>query len=203
MGTNSKIKEAHQQQLRDSWKFQDQMAAASRGRGGGGGSCFPASALVLTPGGEREMADIQPGSLVVSTAESGAVATRRVLKKKVHRRGRLWRVECAGESAAIDVTKRHSFLTDRGWVQAWRLRPGDRLRGIDASYRHVVTIGVTNEIVPVFNLITESEHTFVVHGCIVHNYTYWRSLRTWCSELALHFRSRRPRRIETVVPCTR
>jgi hypothetical protein len=37
--------------------------------------------------------------------------------------------------------------------------------------------------VPVYNLYTAGEHTFVVEGIVVHNFSHLRVLRTWMHRL--------------------
>ncbi len=44
--------------------------------------------------------------------------------------------------------------------------------------RSVAKIVLTNTYEPVFNLYTEGEHTFIADGSVVHNFSYFRTLRT-------------------------
>ena len=37
----------------------------------------------------------------------------------------------------------------------------------------------TERVEPVFNLLTDVDHTFVAAGCVVHNFTYFRKVRVW------------------------
>jgi hypothetical protein len=91
----------------------------------------------------------------------------------------LWEIVTDGSSTPITTTRHHLFLTQRGWMQARRLRRGDELQTANSLRSQVVEVRKTEVLAPVHNLITEGEHTFIADGCIVHNFAYCRALRTW------------------------
>ena len=44
---------------------------------------------------------------------------------------------------------------------------------------HVVEVLTEPGPEPVYNLYTAGEHSFIVEGCVVHNFTTMRVVRTW------------------------
>lgn len=172
MGTNTEYKERNERQIREQWRTQDALA----GRSG----CFPASTLVLTPTGPRPILEISAGEMVVSLdPQTGERFHRRVVRRKDYMKAQLWEIVTDGRSTPITTTRHHLFLTQRGWVQARRLRSGDELQTASSLHAKVVDVWKTEVLAPVHNLITEGEHTFIADGCIVHNFAYCRALRTW------------------------
>jgi hypothetical protein len=80
------------------------------------------------------------------------------------------------------VTPSHSFLSARGWLRADQLREGDMLalHQTSGNEMHSVSSVTSSGFADsVYNLITSEEHTFIVDGLVVHNFSYLRSLRTW------------------------
>lgn len=192
MGTNSAYKEHCQQQLRKSWETQDWMAAQTRrsnaGGGGGGGSCFAADTPIETPHGAIPIALVQVGSLVSSlNVKAGNIEPRHVLKVPAYRSGRLWTVTLDRGNAPLRVTRRHSFLTARGWQQAGSLVEGDWLQHHDGGLVRVVRAADSGISEPVFNLISEDDHTYFAGGVAVHNFTYLRECRVWLYRTARLF----------------
>ena len=142
-----------------------------------GSGCFPAAARVLTATGYRPISDIEPGDLVVSYAPDGGTTLRPVTRKLVHGSCTIQRVVLT-DGAPLRATANHKVLTARGWLQVKDLRPGDELVRVEGrSTVGEVEAEATPE--PVYNLYTAGEHTFVVEGVVVHNFTHLRVLRTW------------------------
>ncbi|HTE44523.1 MAG TPA: Hint domain-containing protein [Gemmatimonadaceae bacterium] len=147
-------------------------------------ACFPAWTLVLTPDGYRPIGEIAVGDRVLSyDRRSGSLSVSHVTRRVDYSPTAIWRIGLA-DSAKIDTTRDHSFLTTRGWVPTRCLRLGDRLvrsgvnEGAMSGDRRVVDVGPLSRVEPVYNLYTSGEHTFVVHGCVVHNFTHFRAMRT-------------------------
>ena len=161
-----------------------QKSGGSSGGGGGSNRCFPASALVLTPQGWKEMGKVEVGSIVISyDYVSGKAYPREVMKKLEHPHTTIWEVKLSLQSKPILTTSHHRFLTQRGWVQTRQLKSGDEIltvteRFVQSSDR-VISVENRSTQEPVFNLHTSIEHTYIVSGCVVHNFAYFLKLRTW------------------------
>ena len=156
----------------------------SGGSSGGGGSCFPASALVLTPQGWKELGKVQVGSIVISyDSVSGKAYPREVMKKLEHPHTTIWEIKLSMQSKPILTTSHHRFLTQRGWVQTKQLKSGDEILTVTEKFvqdsERVMTVEKRGKQEPVFNLHTAIEHTYIVSGCVVHNFAYFLKLRTW------------------------
>lgn len=185
------INEQRQKDADEYWRGQAGIPAASlhkpaglsrrRARsGGGGGSCFAPGTRVLTVAGDREVQDIQAGELILSyDPASGRLAPRTVSRRHDHAEGRLWHIVTSRDPRPIAVTRWHSFLTHRGWVWAWRLRPGEELVSGTGQPSVVRSVIRTARSSPVYNLTTQREHTFIADGFVVHNYSFFRQTRSW------------------------
>jgi hypothetical protein len=146
-------------------------------------TCFPASTPVLTPRGYVPISALQAGSTILSyDVKSASVRERAVSKVVAHPAGEIWRV-VTDTSEEIEVTGDHSFLTKRGWVRTRKLRAGDQLvaepSGEKRIRRRVAAILNTGRIEPVYNLYTVGDHNFLAHGCVVHNFTRFRTMVSW------------------------
>ena len=150
-------------------------------------SCFPASTLVCTESGWREIGDIVAGELVLACDSGGNVAFRKVSKKNVYSPSRISRVYQDGGAEMFSATKSHSIKTARGWFRVGQLKVGDEVEQVDLSggksYQKVEKIVHDDAIEPVYNLVVEKDYTFVVKGCLAHSFTYFRSIRVACYEL--------------------
>ena len=91
----------------------------------------------------------------------------------------IWEIHLIGVEDPISTTKTHSFLTKRGWQRTDRLREGDAITTTGEHEAIVASVVKTERVEPVFNLLTDVDHTFVAGGCVVHNFTYLRRLRVW------------------------
>jgi hypothetical protein len=124
---------------------------------------------------------VEVGSAIISyDARCNQTGERLVSKKIVHASGRIWRIVTAG-SGGIETTANQTFLTRRGWLCAKNLREGDELLtglGNTAGTVRVVALVDTGRDEPVYHLHTAGEHNFIAHGCVAHNFTYFRAIRT-------------------------
>lgn len=146
--------------------------------------CFPASARVMTPIGWSPIGEVKAGQVVVSyNAADDAVYSRRVTRKLSHGFASIWEIRTANRRTPILTTPGHSFLTEHGWVLAKDLESDDFLLGINQKSGLVRERVLSSESTairePVFNLHTEAEHTFIVEGFVVHNFSYLRNIRTF------------------------
>jgi len=87
--------------------------------------CHGPGALVLTARGELPLALLRPGDLVLT--HEGRFAPIERIAKRVHR-GNF--VQIAINDQLLEATPEHPYLTQRGWVAASKLRPGDQLMAI-------------------------------------------------------------------------
>tara|TARA_B100000809_G_C15051376_1_gene499037 strand:- start:162 stop:953 length:792 start_codon:yes stop_codon:yes gene_type:complete len=140
-------------------------------------SCFPATASVLTSKGIRSMGDIKRGDMVVSYSPEGTTTLRPVTRKFKHGTAPISRV-VLNDGTNLQATSNHTILTNRGWLRIDKIIKGDYLVRKDDI---VCVIDVHSELIPepVYNLYTAFEHTFVVDGIVVHNFTTLRVFRTW------------------------
>lgn len=144
------------------------------------GGCFVGETPVLTPHGWKSISDLRKGDQIVSyDSSTGKTTVRSVIKQKKHHRAIIWEIHLVGVKDPISTTMRHSFLTKRGWQRTERLRIGDAITTTGEHEAIVASVVKTERVEPVFNLLTDVDHTFVVAGCVVHNFTYFRKLRMW------------------------
>lgn len=152
-----------------------------------GETCFTASAQVLTPDGYQSIGSLEVGSPILSYDLRSACLRQRIVSKKIqHAVGRVWKISTE-RSCSIETTANHMFLTMRGWVRAKQLKTGDEILAepgeTGPSSHRVVGVLDTGRNEVVYNLYTTGEHTFLVDGYVVHNFTFFRSFRTWWHKL--------------------
>lgn len=142
--------------------------------------CFVGATPILTPHGWKSISDLRKGDQVVSyDSSTGTTTVRSIRKQKTHRPAIIWEIHFIGVKDPISTTKTHSFLTKRGWQRTDRLRKGDAITTTGEHEAIVASVVKTERVEPVFNLLTDMDHTFVVAGCVVHNFTYFRRMRVW------------------------
>ena len=139
-------------------------------------SCFPASAKVSTPTGIKQISNLNPGDMVLSYKSDGSTTTRPITRKLVHGDSQICSVHL-NDGTKMKATSNHTVLTSRGWLSINNLKQGDRIIQLDGEIG-VVKISNEQTLEPVYNLYTAGEHTFIVDGVVVHNFTILRTLRT-------------------------
>lgn len=147
------------------------------GRQDASGGCFPASALVSTPGGLRRIVDVSVGEDIFSWSPNGGMVPRRVTVVKRYSPQQVLRLVVAS-GRALCVTGHHTMLSQRGWVRVRSLRVGDSLTNPFDGLEQINAVELLPKAEPVFNLTTSGEHTFIVDGFVAHNFTELRKLRT-------------------------
>lgn len=167
----------------ESWRH-EQRQEQNYGGGGGGNGCFPSNALVHTPHGCIKIKEIDVGTAIFSyNPVLKKTCIREVTKKIVHQPESILKISHSKISGQILTTSNHRFLTPNGWVQAKTLKKGNKIMVMyeimSAECAQVTSIEVLPEKEPVYNLYTAFEHTYIVDGCIVHNFAYFLALRTW------------------------
>ena len=134
--------------------------------------CFVAGTMVVTAVGGVAIEDIVAGDLVLSCdPETGDVTYKRVLKTYINETDTL--VHVTTDDDTIVSTSTHPFyVSDKGWVKAGNLKPGDKL--VDKNGEIVLVNSVEIEElespVKVYNFSVEDYHTYYVgSGLLVHN----------------------------------
>jgi hypothetical protein len=145
----------------------------------GGCFCFPAGTKVATASGLMAIDKLHVGDTVLAEdPKKGTVEPQRILAVIDDGVKPLLQLDLS-DGSALRVTSNHPFYVDSGtglhlsgWLQAGRLRPGDRLR--TASGRDVAVLAVHWNVgeARVYTLTVASDHTFfagtaqvLVHNC--------------------------------------
>lgn len=140
-------------------------------------TCFPATARVLTPTGTKRIVDLKLGDLVTSYRPDGTTTIQPITRKLEHGSSPICCV-ALDDGTNLRVTSNHTVLTNRGWLRVNKLHQGDcviQAHG-NAGVQKVSQLQIQE---PVYNIYTAGEHTFVVDGVVVHNFTILRVFRTW------------------------
>ena len=70
----------------------------------------------------------------------------------------------------IKTTTNHPFyINDDKWVEAFNLKPGDKILHVDGEYHKVETLEQLNHSTTVYNFEVENDHTYFAEGYLVHN----------------------------------
>lgn len=146
-------------------------------------SCFPYEAQVETPSGKVPIGKLEKGQLVLSYNQ-GVLVPRKITKHQVLGLAKIFDVEF-DSGTKLCSTDHHSFLTGDGWQQLKKIRKGDVIIQSDSKERVVTSVRSSGKIEPVFNIYTEGEHNFIVEGCVAHNFTEFRAVRTIFHQLFL------------------
>lgn len=141
------------------------------GSGGGGGlggdsGCFtPRTPVTLADGSTKPIGEVAVGdALLVYDEENGAVTRDTITELLIHP-GTWDMLLVNGE---LEVTRRHSILTARGWVRAEELTLGDRALAPD-DWAEITAIEPFSYDDPVYNLHLSTHHNYFVNGMLVHN----------------------------------
>lgn len=141
-------------------------------------SCFPFFALILTPYGEVPIGETHVGQIILSRRKDGVLVPRPIVKKLVYGAVPIIEVKFESGNKSFQCAPVHSFLTDKGWFSIKKLHPGDSIIQFDSSRCCIESILPTGKMEPVFNLYTQGEHNFIANGCVAHNFTRFRAMRT-------------------------
>ena len=88
-------------------------------------NCHDGETFIKTPEGEKKIKELTPGELIVS--HDGTIREISHVWKQWYS-GNLLTIKTADKT--VRVTPNHPLLTDRGWIEAQFLKPGDNLVGI-------------------------------------------------------------------------
>lgn len=143
------------------------------------GSCFPGDAMVCVPHGRKRISDLKVGDEVISYSKAKQkVSHRKITKMLVHDFEQLYKVHFT--TGSLRATGNHTILTRRGWKQVKDLTTEDLVVGLRPGLEFQEKVrGITLDTIEhVYNLHTAGEHNFIVEGCVVHNFTFMRRIRT-------------------------
>lgn len=142
-----------------------------------GPGCFtPDTRVMMADGSSKPISAVDPGDLVLSRNSNnevtGAIVTAR-LSNFTHRLAVI-SVSSALGTGSIEATTEHPiWVESKGWVEAGRLNPGDRLFDASGAQMSVVSVSFASEETPTFNLSIEETGTFFVvsdaGAFLVHN----------------------------------
>jgi hypothetical protein len=129
------------------------------------GVCFAPFTLVDTPDGQKPIADIQAGELVLSRTDddpNGPIEAK-VVEEVFVRTGILWRLRFAGRE--LFCTAEHPFYVHgQGWTSASHLHSGQRLSTDCGEWVSVESIECTDVESEVYNFRVAEYHTYFVGG---------------------------------------
>jgi intein/homing endonuclease len=144
--------------------------------------CFPYRTLIDTPYGNAKIGDLKKGQLVLSY-DAGELVPRVITRKRVRGIAQVLRVEF-DDGKMLFTTAHHTFLTEGGWKKLADIHLGEKLVKADDSTSTVARFTKLDPE-PVFNIYTEGEHNFIADGCVAHNFTEFRTMRTLLHRLFL------------------
>jgi 7-carboxy-7-deazaguanine synthase len=104
--------------------------------------CFIGYTKIATPKGSRNIKDIRVGDLVLSS-DGRIIVPKKVTKifKRETSKDEIVRVLVEGDPGVVNnrvyCTKNHEFSTNRGWVSAQDLKPGDEIEFVDNINWHM------------------------------------------------------------------
>jgi hypothetical protein len=138
--------------------------------GGGGGGCpAPWIPILLADQTTREAGSLEPGMQVWTqhekTGEWGAFPITAVSLDYADR----WKIELTNGDDFVG-TSNHRVLTDKGWVEIQKLKPGARL--VQPEGFGIVTSAEETTPGAVVKITVHDAHTYVSSGFVSHNIKY-------------------------------
>lgn len=148
--------------------------------GGGGGGCFPKGTFIWTPTGNFQIEKLKVGDLVWSRSNKGELEAKPILKHKVHKNQKLWRISFVNRNEVL-TTAIHAFDCDGRWMRAKDITIGSKLCCVDLEGRKVIHQVEKSEeisrVEDVYNLIVADNFNFFADLSHVHSFSYLRGLR--------------------------
>jgi|GEM_PF-3741883 len=148
--------------------------------------CFPGDSLILTPYGYKTLVSLKKGDIILGISSEGNTVETSIKRVDSHKPHRLISVHSEAKGYTFRATKKHPVKTHRGWVPVKDLRIGDELvyvsEGSRVETHKVQNISQVKGAEPVYNLVVDGDHTFVVKGCLAHSFVSFRALRCFLSK---------------------
>ena len=126
--------------------------------------CFLNGSMVETEGGLTAIEALNVGDRVYGQDASG-----RIVLCDIEKTYKSLQIGYYLINGNLRVTGSHPFLVKGEWVEASKIKVGDRLHGHGQEMILVETIEIVNKGVRVYNIEVADAHTFFVEGVLVHN----------------------------------
>jgi hypothetical protein len=127
---------------------------------------FAEGTPVETPDGPKPIEDLEPGDLVLARNDQTGEIDWRPIGAVIHSDDKpVLELELISEAGRepIKTTPDHPFwVTDRGWVEAKDLAPGDPLVSANGGWLRVGAATWLQETAPVYNFEVPGFHTYFV-----------------------------------------
>jgi hypothetical protein len=144
--------------------------------GGQTSTCFAAGTPVLMGDGRvKPIEQVRRGDLVMAADErNGTAASRPVTRLLEHASEPIHRAVVEGLADEIYLTPNHPFFAAGDWTQIGTLPMGAQLcrfnqKSYSFSAPRLVALERTDRVEAVYNLEVGVDHTYFVHGLLVHN----------------------------------
>ena len=144
-------------------------------------ACFAGTAEILTPDGNRRISEVTTGDYVLAYGAGGRLQPRTIIKKSQHEEMPVFRLFHEHSTVPVRVAADHTFLTNSGWKRAHELKINDEIYFIlNGKYTTSKFCYLEGEegLDTLYNIIVAGDFTFIVDGCVVHSFSYFRRLRT-------------------------
>lgn len=132
-------------------------------------SCFVEGTQVCTSNGNKSIEDINVGDYVLSFDEkTGKQSYNKVLDTYSRSVDKLCEVTVG--STVITSTLNHPYFVEGEWVEASKLKAGDKVLLSNNSVEEVKRVNtIDSPDTTVYNLNVESDHTYYAEDVLVHN----------------------------------
>ncbi|MDX1920964.1 MAG: lipid II-degrading bacteriocin [Candidatus Caenarcaniphilales bacterium] len=131
--------------------------------------CFEKDAPIETRQGTRFIQDIRKGDIVKSWNEkTKEFEWKEVLNTFMRVVDKTLQIRLSN-GQAMKVTPEHKVLVSGEWLEAKKIKIGDKLLGSFNEEIEVLGVETVNKTVNVYNFETKDNHTYVAYGAVVHN----------------------------------
>jgi hypothetical protein len=155
------------------------------------GGCFPSTTLIATSAGAVSIGKLKVGESVKTlNTQTNAFEDQKIIKIVSHPPAQLVKIIFSNAEPFV-VTLDHAVYTQRGQIKVSDLVAGDKIQSDNSKIFIVNSIQKTGRIEPVFNLITSGNFNFVADGLVVHNFSYFVTLRQFFWSLVYGLRTYR------------
>ncbi len=147
----------------------------------GTGTCFPASTLVKTSCGQKQVGDLCHHDLVLSyNKNTNTVQEMPVLRVIRYPKQQIWEL-VTSNGKIIRTTGSHSFWSEGDWKKASQIEIHDSLTsitldGTSVNY-HVLRSCPVDQYEDVFKIIVDKNFTLLAEGFLAHSFTNFRNLQ--------------------------